>query len=325
MNQLPELPERDLPPGRHRLLKEHLMTEIRHEDAAPAQRRSKWLRPALTATAVATAAAVAFVVLPSSSGPNGSNGPAGPVGPGTSAHPSSRSAVALLEDIALAAEHEKSYGPVRDDQFVYVESKVSYAHDDGGANSTIDPLHRQEVWMSVDGLHTGLVRESGVGSHSVPPDVKPGKAGWDVSSFYNNVKTLPTDADAMYDYLAKSALKYGGQEQSQAMFVLVGDLLRNSIVPPAQSAALFRAAARIPGITTVEHVTDAVGRPGVAVARTDPDNPLRDEWIFDAKTYEFLGEREVATKDNAGAKKGTVTANTAVLRRAVVDRAGERP
>ncbi|WP_329255569.1 CU044_5270 family protein [Streptomyces sp. NBC_01478] len=325
MNQLPELPERDLPPGRHRLLKEHLMTEIRHATATvekPAPVRRKWLRPALAATAVATAAAVAFVVLPSSSSPNG---PDGPGGPGTSARPSSRSAVALLEDIALAAEHEKSYGTVRDDQFVYVESKVSYAHDEGGAKSTIDPLHRQEVWMSVDGLHTGLVRETGVGSHSVPPDVKPGKAGWDVSSFYNNVRTLPTDADAMYDYLAKSALKYGGQEQNQAMFVLVGDLLRNSIVPPEQSAALFRAVARIPGITTVEHVVDAEGRPGVAIARTDPDNPLRDEWIFDAKTYEFLGEREVATKDNAGVKKGTVTANTAVLRRAVVDRAGQRP
>ncbi|MCX4811758.1 hypothetical protein OG601_14180 [Streptomyces sp. NBC_01239] len=87
----------------------------------------------------------------------------------------------------------------------------------------------------------------------------------------------------------------------------------------------IRAVARIPGVTTVEGVKDAAGRPGVAIARTDPDNPLRDEWIFDAKTYEFLGEREVASKDNAGVKKGTVTANTAVLRRAVVDKAGERP
>jgi hypothetical protein len=315
MNQLPELPERDLPPGRHRLLKEHLMTEIRHETATigeGAPVRNKWLRPALAATAVATAAAVAFVVLPSSD-------------PGTPARPPSRSTAALLEDIALAAEHEKSYGTVRDDQFVYVESKVSYTSSGEGTKTTIEPLHRQEVWMSVDGLHTGLVRQAGMGEHSVPPDVKPGKAGWDVSSFYNHVKTLPTDGDAMYDYLARTAPKYSGQDKNQAMFVLVGDLLRDSIVPPKQSAALFRAVARIPGVTTVVHVTDAIGRPGVAIARTDPDNPLRDEWIFDAKTHEFLGEREVATKDNAGVKKGAVTANTAILRRAVVDKAGERP
>jgi hypothetical protein len=312
MNQLPELPERDLPPGRHRLLKEHLMTEIRHEDAALADRRSKWLRPALAVAAVATAAAVTFVVLPSSD-------------PGTPARPPSRSTAALLEDIALAAEHEKSYGAVRDDQFVYVESKVSYTNSGEGTKTRIDPLHRQEVWMSVDGLHVGLVRQAGMGAHSVPVDVKPGKAGWDVSSFYDHVRTLPTDAEAMYDYLATTAPKYGGDDKNQAMFVLVGDLLRDSIVPPKQSAALFRAVARIPGVTTVEGVKDATGRPGVAIARTDPDNPLRDEWIFDAKTYEFLGEREVATKDNAGVKKGTVTSNTAVLRRAIVGKAGERP
>lgn len=47
------------------------------------------------------------------------------------------------------------------------------------------------------------------------------------------------------------------------------------------------------------------------------DSPTRDEWIFDARTFEFLGERSVAT--------GRVTGNTAILERAVVDRAGQRP
>ncbi|WP_405860735.1 CU044_5270 family protein [Streptomyces sp. NBC_01515] len=323
MNQLPELPERDLPPGRHRLLKEHLMTEIRHETApvqegAPAPRRNKWLRPAIAATAVATAAAVTFVVLPSS----GSSS--------ATAQPPSKSTTALLEDIALAAEHEKSYGTVRDDQFVYVDSKVSYAGYEEGKATKIPPLHRQEVWMSVDGLHVGLVREAGRKPYSIPVDVKPdwlksGKGGWDVSSYYNHVKTLPTDADAMYQYLAKTAPKDSGQEKYQAMFVLVGDLLHDSIVPPAQSAALFRAVARIPGVTAAKGVKDAAGRSGVAIGRDDPDNPTREEWIFDAKTYEFLGERSVATKDYSDVKKGTVTADTAVLRRAIVDKAGERP
>ncbi|WP_327402119.1 CU044_5270 family protein [Streptomyces sp. NBC_01288] len=327
MNQLPELPERDLPPGRHRLLKEHLMTEIRHETAAvtaavqesaPASRRNKWLRPALAATAVATAAAVTFVVLPSSG-----SAPA-------AAQPPSSATTALLEHIALAAEHEKSYGTVRDDQFVYVDSKVSYAAYEEGEKAKIAPLHRQEVWMTVDGLHKGLKVEAGEKPFVIPVDVKPGwlksgNGGWEVSSYYNHVKTLPTDAAAMYEYLAKTAPKYSGQEKYQAMFVLVGDLLHDSIVPPEQSAALFRAVAKIPGVTAVQGVKDAAGRTGVAIGRDDPDNPTRDEWIFDAKTYEFLGEREVATKDNAGVKKGTVTADTAVLRRAIVDKAGERP
>ncbi|WP_177198611.1 hypothetical protein [Streptomyces colonosanans] len=43
------------------------------------------------------------------------------------------------------------------------------------------------------------------------------------------------------------------------------------------------------------------------------------------KTHEFLGERSVASEDYSDVKKGQVTSNAAVLRRAVVDKAGERP
>ncbi|MCX4698799.1 MULTISPECIES: CU044_5270 family protein [Streptomyces] len=310
MNQLPE---HDLPPGRHRLLKEHLMTEIRHTEPLPARKRKPWLRPALVATAVATAAAVTFVVLPSNEGA------------GASAQPPSRATVALLEDIALAAEHEQpSYGKVRDDQFTYVDSKVSYGEAYDG-KFTVQPLHRMELWMSVDGLHTGMGREAGREDWDLPTDVKPGGEGWEISPSYNNVKTLPTDTDGMYDYLYETAPKYSGQERYQAMFVLAGDLLRQAIVPPEQSAALFRVVARIPGVTVIENAVDAAGRHGVAIARKDPDNPSRDEWIFDKETHEFLGERSVATDDFSDVKEGTVIANTAVLRRAVVDRAGQRP
>jgi hypothetical protein len=76
---------------------------------------------------------------------------------------------------------------------------------------------------------------------------------------------------------------------------------------------------------TVENAVDAAGRTGVAITREDPDNPTRDEWIFDEKTHEFLGERSVAREDHADVEEGTVTGNTAVLRRAVVDKPGRRP
>ncbi|WP_432180165.1 hypothetical protein [Streptomyces sp. NBC_00063] len=57
-----------------------------------------------------------------------------------------------------------------------------------------------------------------------------------------------------------------------------------------------------------------------------PRLPGRDEWIFDVKTREFLGERTVATEAwSGGVKKGQVTSNTAVLDRAVVDKPGRRP
>ncbi|WP_369272734.1 CU044_5270 family protein [Streptomyces sp. R11] len=307
------LPEHDLPPGRHRLLKEHLMTEIRRADATDRRALSRrWLHPALAAAAVATAAAVTFVVLPSSDG-------------GASVRPTGKAA-AVLEDIALAAgDAGGGYGEIRDDQFVYVDSKVSYAGYEEGKGTTIQPLHRSEEWTSVDGTRKGLVREDGRGQWSTDPDPAPGKPGYDITTNYRHLSTLPTDPEKMYDWLAEVGPAHSGQKTHQAMFVLVGDLIRDAIMPPEQGAALFRAVARIPGVKVVENVVDAAGRRGVAITRDDPDNPTRDEWIFDAKTFEFLGERSVATEDYSNIKKGRVTSNTAILGRAVVDRAGQRP
>ncbi|MFF4572066.1 CU044_5270 family protein [Streptomyces sp. NPDC001410] len=131
----------------------------------------------------------------------------------------------------------------------------------------------------------------------------------------------------MYDWLRETAPKYSGQEPNQAMFVLVGDLIRDAMVPPGQSAALYRAVARIPGVRVVKNAVDGAGRHGVGIARQDPGNPTMEEWIFDAKTHAFLGEREVATGDlpKAGIKKGMVLGSASVLRRDVVDSAGQRP
>lgn len=293
------------------------MTEIRRapqRDGSPARVRNKWLRPAIAAAAVAAVAATAVAVLPSSGG-------------GASAQPPSKATAALLEDIALAAEHEDSYGTVRDDQFVYVDSKVSYSQTSEGKGTTIPPLHRAETWTSADGSRKGLIREAGRGEWSTDPDPRPGKRGYDVSTNYKHLSTLPTDPDKMYDWLRKTAPENSGQETNQAMFVLVGDLIRDAIVPPEQSAALYRAVARIPGVNVVKDAVDGAGRHGVAIARNDPDNPTRDEWIFDAKTHEFLGEREVTIGDlpKAGIKKGQVLSSTVVLRRAVVDQPGQRP
>lgn len=53
--------------------------------------------------------------------------------------------------------------------------------------------------------------------------------------------------------------------EGQEAFITIGDLLRNTIAPPRVAAALYRAAALIPGVTLIPDATDAIGRPGVAV------------------------------------------------------------
>ncbi|MFI8536740.1 CU044_5270 family protein [Streptomyces aquilus] len=297
MNQLPEI---DLPPGRHRLLKEHLLTEIRQEPETVRPRRP-WLRPALIAGAVAAATAVAFTVAV----PSGSSDPA-----------EGKEAAALWEDIALAAERTAVPGGIRDDQFVYVKSKVSWSGYDAATGAgTIEPVRVREAWESVDGTRRGAVTDLYRKFDRSPVDADP-------QDCYRNLQTLPTDPDKMYDWLNRTS--HGTNSKNEANFVLVADLVNESLIPPAQAAALYRAAARIPDVHVVDDAVDAAGRHGVAIARDDRGR--RFELIFDKETKEYLGERQVALKDLAqGVEKGDVIARTAVLERAVVDKVGERP
>ncbi|MCQ9183652.1 CU044_5270 family protein [Streptomyces sp. IBSBF 2953] len=322
MNQLPE---QDLPPGRHRLLKEHLMTGIRHADEAVTEPRKRWLRPALTAAAVATVAAVAFTVLPSSGGAD--------------AGPRVTSAAALLEDVALAAEHRQGYGRIRDDQFVYVDTERTFFDTGPDGKPVSVPLYRKESWVSVDGTRKTLVRDGRDGSELSNPPAPRGQEIYGDFISYDFLKSLPTEPDSMYDYLLETPPRLlnfahidipvlgvdDEYDEHQTVLQLAGRLLKGSIVPPGQSAALYRAVARIPGVTVVEDSVDARGRHGVGIARTDTRLPVRLEWTFDKTTYELLGQRSILTRDYRGLKKGTVISDTAVERRAVVDKAGRRP
>ncbi|MFF1439525.1 CU044_5270 family protein [Streptomyces sp. NPDC058295] len=319
MNQLPEL---DLPPGRHRLLKEHLMTEIRHTGEAVAKPRKRWVRPALAAAAVATVAAVTFTVLPSSGGAD--------------AGPRVTSAAALLEDVALAAEHQQGYGRMRDDQFVYVDTEKSFFETGLDKKLVFVPLHHTEVWVSVDGSRQTMVRNGRDGSELLRSAGQPGQEIYGNTFSHRFLKSLPADPDAMYDYLVASSVRlyeaawvgttlYGTYDKHQAVLQLAVKLLSDSIMPPAQSAALYRAIARVPGVRVIEDSVDARGRHGVGITRTDSQLPIRFEWTFDKKTAELLGQRAILTRDYRGLKKGTVLGDTAVQRRAVVDKAGERP
>ncbi|MFI5798759.1 CU044_5270 family protein [Streptomyces sp. NPDC051677] len=324
MSQTPPLPEKDLPPGRHRLLKEHLMTEIRYEEQAPVRtpvgKRNPWLRPALTAAAVATVAAVTFTLLPSS-GDSGSG-------------PRVTTAAAVLEDAALAAGHATQYDKIRDDQFTYVESQVSYTRVKNG-KQTVVPPHRRETWLSVDGSRDGLIRDALNSRDTRWPGFQEKDHFYDSYPGYNHLKSLPTDPKAMYDWLRKSlpdsfgvvlaGVNAGLIEQDQGMLFSAGNLMQEGIMPSAQAAALFRAIARIPGVTVVEDAVDALGRHGVGIAREDAKQPFRMEWIFDRKTHQLLGQRTTLTRDFGGLKKGTVSTDSATVRRAVVDKAGQRP
>ncbi len=278
------------------------MTEIRQE---PVRRTRMWLRPALVAGAVAAVTAVTLTL----AAPSGEQ----------STRAASKEAVALLEDIALAAEQADTL-KIRDDQFVYIKSKVGWSVHEEGKPAFLEPIHQREVWLSVDGseqdmLHDPVVRAD----HELLEKETPGIPS---NTNYRHLQTLPTDPDRMFDWL--NSVSEGSDSKDEANFVLVGDLARESLMPPAQAAALYRAAGKISGVFVIDDAVDAAGRHGVAVARVDDGE--RVELIFDKKTMKFLGEREVAVEDlQSGFEKGDVMGRTAILERTLVDKRGERP
>ncbi|MFK4268891.1 CU044_5270 family protein [Streptomyces milbemycinicus] len=359
MNDIPTLPERDLPPGRHRLLKEHLMREVRQADEtrqADEVRRADagtaeepcraWLRPAVAGPALAGALALAVVGGLAVTGADDGDGlRVGPDGTATYAFAprvngdTEDNAPEVLGRIATVAEKSsasataewKGDGGIRDDQYVYINSKVAFETQENGGPPKLDPLHRREVWLSVDGSRDGLLREPGRADNEnqpLDPEPAPGKPGYDRSTSYRHLQTLPTDPGTMRKWIYATVERTRDPERSldQDAFVLVGDLIGESLMPPKVSVALYRAAAEIPGVVVVPDAVDAAGRHGVAVARVDSGrSAIREELIFNQKTGEYLGERSVALEDADGHRAGQVTGTAAILDRAVVDKLDQRP
>ncbi|MEU8832764.1 CU044_5270 family protein [Streptomyces sp900116325] len=315
---------------RHLLLEEHLMNEIQPTAPTPAPSRRPARRALLIGvpvTAAALAGAFAFTALTNSGGSGTTAATPPPVeAPVVRIEPGSNAQLAsTVEHIAAAASARKTPEP-GPGQYIYIKSKVSYlsvSHTDTDKSKTwVQPLHIREVWNSPDGKQGwldepgyqpkgGITLNSAVENHLGAPS-------------YDYLRTLPTDPDALLKKIYKETKGQGNSPDQQA-FTTVGDLLMEQVAPAKLNAALYRAAAKIPGVVVVDHAKDAAGREGIALARLDQQTGDRTEWIFDPKTYTYLGSRAVQVKQAYGVKPGTVTESTAVLERAVVDAQKQRP
>src|SRR5262245_28612477 len=309
---LPVPAERDLPASRRHVIKEHLMTELR-TDQPTAHRAARAHRPRRTAWKaagaglIAAAAAAASVIgLTSQSGRTGGD----------------ITAATLLSKIADVAAQAPAQD-VTDSQFMYIETDVA-AGNPYGQPAPPTP-HLRQVWIPVADLcGPGLAIDNGVRfSISDKPTPDMAANGVDLKCPYRGtvndpsyrfLQALPTDPHALLDVIYKQTAG-AGQSPDQEAFTTIGDLLRESIAPPQVSAALFRAAALIPGVTVVANAVDAVGRPGIAVSFTS--NGEQSEWIFDKQTLQMRGELDFVD--------GTLTATSAIITRAFVDHPGQVP
>jgi hypothetical protein len=104
------------------------------------------------------------------------------------------------------------------------------------------------------------------------------------------------------------------------MFVMIGDDLRENYTTPAQRAALFEVAARLPGIMLLPGTRDAVGRLADGVAIDDGQNHERQALLFDRQTRALLGEEDSVLEGNAlGYPAGTVIGRAAYLEQSIAD------
>jgi hypothetical protein len=318
---LPIPADRDVPHEQHLRHKDLLMHTIDRDRADQAVRTRparRLLRPALLApaTALALACALTAGIALTDSRDKGAHGAASDMRP----------AAALLDRISAAAGEHPAL-TVRDDQFVYTKEKTRGADVTTG-KAVLGPLTDREVWSAQEPgrlLKLGLVREDG---ETFPVNAELGDTHGTAAGInrptYHWLSSLPTDPDELLTYLYAKTPFATGRERDQAVFEQIGSLL-GGLMPPRTAAALYRAAAKIPGVTPAPKARDAIGRQGLGIARDDTRYGVRTEWVFDTKDYAFLGSRSYLTRDGSYGKAGTLLSSSAELDHAVVDKAGEAP
>jgi hypothetical protein len=335
---LPAPQTRDLPAGRQQILEDHLMTQIRRTDVTsrrpdPSQRtkRSRGLVAVAGAgvAAVVLAAFVAVTALSSHARPSADDRL-------STQGKTPATAAELLAKIATAAASQPSPA-VRNSEFMYIRSDVAWTIDtiaNGRETSTMEKLHERQIWLPVANVcATGLLIENGSRTPlSLFPQAGSGVAGrpsgnepkpafscpseghlGDAS--YRLLQSMPTNPAALLHYLTA-----GKRWTNDDPATEIGDLISESIIPPAVAAALYRVAEHLSGATLVPNATNAVGQRGIGIAWTDPQQPqYRNMWIFNKKTLQYIGTRDY------NVKTGIVNGESAILQRAFVAKAGRLP
>jgi hypothetical protein len=296
-----------------------------HGTGGPRSRRV--VRWGIVGAALSAAAAGAAIMLPSVlAGP--------PSSPSRPVHPPATAAAVLLR-AARATAAVPDLHP-RPDQFVFKEAISQGPYRTGRRPPRI--LTRD--WLSADGMHGGLTLQRYLPGktwvHGLPvPDCSTlphsnwnWKANCPLPPAY--VTSLPRTLAGMTDYLVRDGRwgrpakpgapppappAAGALEQVISMYQFV--------VPHRSAALMFRALSTIKGIQLAGTVTTLAGRKGIATAAVDPFRGIRIELIFDPNTYQYIGDLEIAV--NGKTMHAGTEAGNAVIRMAVVDKAGELP
>lgn len=285
---------------RHRVLREHLMQHITHEHESTHEQSATTSRPSparrrlVLVAAPLALAAVGLGVVAVDSAQDGTHG--------TTASADHQKAAQLLGRIALAAA-DRPVVTARDDQFIYTKSQGSAAElgvDFSGVDElarhkgsfTPKPYNepvRQEQWDSVDGKRDGLRTGVAVADPTQKMSMDMQGAGY---LTFRQLQDLPTDPDALLKKLSGDAGNVTAARRTEVVVENLGAIIDEATLLPDLSAAIYRAAAKLPGVSVVDHVKDASGREGVGLAFKGA--PKGYAWVFNSSSLAYLGSTDAA-------------------------------
>ena len=123
------------------------------------------------------------------------------------------------------------------------------------------------------------------------------------------VKSLPRDPQALLDIIRQRGKQ--GRPEAETLEA-IAEALRTGVVPADLRAALYKAAALIPGVTVVDRQANLDGKTGTAIGIEHPNRATRTDIIIDPATGLLIGEREVTLTARGTFPTGTATAWTSV-------------
>ncbi|WP_375387588.1 CU044_5270 family protein [uncultured Amnibacterium sp.] len=193
----------------------------------------------------------------------------------------------------LATQNGQLYIPAdRSDDWVWVRDPATVAR-------TFGPASERAARQDAGGGTTEIVRAPEGAFYNGPPQ----DDGFDA---------LPRDPTRLLNHIYRVTLGAGVSRDGEAL-VFIADALRTGVVPADLRAAMYRAAAMIPGVEITEREANLDGRTGIAIGRTE-SNGIRQELIIDPQNGRLIGEREVVTRADVipGFPAGTPMGFTAV-------------
>ncbi len=233
-------------------------------------------------------------------------GIAGGLGLTTAATPVSALA-AQMNQLAKVAASQDWTGIPGPGQYLYTASDGLTTSATAGANNemcSVSQVEHRRVWIATDG--SGALNDTRAQSRFTSPADQATCAAMGITnpasqnsswtarfpagglSFpANDWKSFSTDPATL---LKQVHQRDGGPDTPAEWFTNIADMMRESDVPPAIRAALYKAAALIPGVKLLGAQTDPTGQTGLGVGFPDAGGQIHAELIFDQGTGRLLAE-----------------------------------